>query len=83
MNKMNKKNKKKTKKKIITYNLKFIHSARHQNRALSTLVDNLSEISKCKCEENKYENIKIKLKIVNNKKLWLYNVKHVTQKNLN
>ena len=68
MNKMNKKNKKKTKKKIITYNLKFIDSARHQNRALSTLVDNLSAIKKCKCEENKDKSIKIKLKVVNNKK---------------
>ena len=36
---------KETKKKMITYNLKFIDSAKHMNSALSTLVDNLSEIN--------------------------------------
>ena len=59
---------KKPKKKVITYNLKFIDSARHQNRALSTLVDNLSELNKCKCEETKDKNMKLKIEIVNNKK---------------
>ena len=58
----------KNKKKVITYNLKFIDSARHQKRALSTLVDNLSEINKCKCEENKDRNIKIRFVIDSNMK---------------
>ena len=34
-------------KKIITYNLKFMDTTRHNNRALSTLVDNLSELFMC------------------------------------
>ena len=42
-------NSKNTKKKLITYNLRFIDSARHMNESLSKLVDNLSEINKCKC----------------------------------
>ena len=56
MNKINKKNLKK----VITYNLKFIDSAKHMNSALSTLVDNLSEINKCNCEEIEDKDIKIK-----------------------
>ena len=40
---------------VITYNLKFIDSAKHMNSALSTLVDNLSEINKCNCKERKYK----------------------------
>ena len=52
---------KKTKKKVITYNLKFIDSAKHMNKALSTLVDNLSEINKCNCEETKDKDIKNKI----------------------
>ena len=44
---------KEQKKKVITYNLKFIDSAKHVNSALSTLVNNLSEINKCKCKEDK------------------------------
>ena len=59
MNKINKKNLKK----VITYNLKFIDSAKHMNSALSTLVDNLSEINKCDCEEMEDKDIKIKIKI--------------------
>ena len=39
------------KKKVITYDIKFMDTARHINRALSTLVDNLSELYKCKCQE--------------------------------
>ena len=39
-------NSKNTKKKLITYNLRFIDSARHMNESLSKLVDNLSEINK-------------------------------------
>ena len=48
--------------KIITYNLKFLDTAGDNNRALSTLVDNLSEINICKCEENSDKNMKIKIK---------------------
>ena len=59
MNKINKKNLKK----VIIYNLKFIDSAKHMNSALSTLVDNLSEINKCDCEEIEDKDIKIKIKI--------------------
>ena len=58
---------KEQKKKVITYNLKFIDSAKHMNSALSTLVNNLSEINKCKCEEDKDKSIKIKIKKVNSK----------------
>ena len=68
MNKANKINKKKSKIKVITYNSKFIDSARHMNRALSTLVDNFSEINKCKCEETKDKNMKLKIKTDNDKK---------------
>ena len=57
------------KKKVITYNLKFIDSARHMNRALSTLVDNLSEINKCNCEESKDKDLKIKVKEAQGKKV--------------
>ena len=39
------------------------------NRALSTLVDNLSEINKCNCEESKDKNLKIKVKEVEGKKV--------------
>ena len=38
------------------------------NSALSTLVDNLSEINKCNCEEKEDKDIKVKTKIVNSKK---------------
>ena len=41
------KEQKEQKKKAITYNLKFIDSAKHMKKALSTLVDNLSETNKC------------------------------------
>ena len=50
------------KNKIITYNLKFTNTTRHNNRALSTLVDNLSELFMCTCEDNSDKNIKIKVK---------------------
>ena len=53
---------KKPKKKIITYRLEFMDTARHNNSALSTLVDNLSELYICECEKNIDKNIKIKLK---------------------
>ena len=43
-------NTKNAKKKYVTYNLKFIDSARHINASLSNLVDNLSEINKCNCD---------------------------------
>ena len=58
---------KEKKKKVITYNLKFIDTAKHMNSALSTLVNNLSEINKCNCEEDKDKRIKIKIKKVNSK----------------
>ena len=41
--------------------MKFIDSAKHMNKALSTLVDNLSEINKCNCEETKDKDIKNKI----------------------
>ena len=53
---------------MITYNLKFIDTAKHMNSALSTLVDNLSEINKCNCEEKEYKDIKVQTKIVSSKK---------------
>ena len=53
---------------VIIYNLKFIDSVRHMKTALSTLVDNLSEINKCKCEETKPKKIKLKIKTANDKK---------------
>ena len=58
---------KKQKKKVITYNLKFIDSKKHMDNALSTLVNNLSEINKCKCKEDIDKPIKIKTKKVNSK----------------
>ena len=45
-------NSKNTKKKLITYNLRFIDSQRHMNESLSTLVDNSSGLNKCKCENH-------------------------------
>ena len=58
--KQNDKNEEKNK--VINYNLRFIDSARHMNRALSTLVDNLSEINNCNCKESKDKDLKIKVK---------------------
>ena len=55
------KEQKEQKKKAITYNLKFIDSAKHMKKALSTLVDNLSETNKCNCEETKDKDIKNKI----------------------
>ena len=51
-------NSKNTKNKLLTYNLRFIDSARHMNESLSTLVDNLSGLNKCKCEKPSFDNIK-------------------------
>ena len=47
------------KKKYVTYNLRFIDSARHMNASLSNLADNLSEINKCKCESESLKNTKV------------------------
>ena len=47
-----------TQKKLLTYNLRFIDSARHMNESLSALVDNLSGLNKCKCEKPSFDNIK-------------------------
>ena len=59
-------NSKNTKKKLLTYNLSFIDSARHMNESLSALVDNLSGLNKCKCEKPSFENIKTTYKEINN-----------------
>ena len=56
------------KKKAITYNIKFMDTARHINRTLCTLVYNLSELYQCKCEEKSDKNIKLKIKEVHGKK---------------
>ena len=58
---------KEKKKKVITYNLKFIDSKKHMDSALSPLVNNLSEINKCNCKEDKDKCIKIKIKKINSK----------------
>ena len=44
-------------------------TARHNNRALSTLDDNLSELFMCKCEENSDKNIKKKIEEVHGNKI--------------
>ena len=62
-------NNKNTKKKLVTYDLKFIDSTRHMNSSLSTLVDNLSEINKCNCEHESLKNIKITYRLINDKKI--------------
>ena len=46
---------------MITYNLKFIDSAKDMSSALSTLVDNLSEKNKCNCQEKEDKDIKTKI----------------------
>ena len=56
-------------KKVITCNLKLMDTARHNNRALSTLVDNLCELFMCKCEGNSDKNIKIKIEEVQDNKV--------------
>ena len=43
---------KKVQKKVLTYSLRFNDSAKHMARGLSTLVDNLSELTVCKCGPN-------------------------------
>ena len=57
---------KNTMKKLLTYNLRFIDSARHMNESLSILVDNLSGLNKCKCEKSSFDNIKITYGIIKN-----------------
>ena len=42
---------KKGKKKVLTYSLRFIDSAKHMARRLSTLFDNLSELTICNCKD--------------------------------
>ena len=59
-------NSKNAKKKLLTYNLRFIDSARHMNESLSALVDNLSGLSKCKCEKPSFQNIKTTYEEINN-----------------
>ena len=58
-----------SKKKYVTYNLKFIDSARHMNDSLERLVDNLSEINKCKCDDESLKNIKVTYGKFNNRKI--------------
>ena len=58
-------NSRNTKKKLLTYNLRFIDSARHMNESLCTLVDNLSGL-KNYCEKKSFDNIKITYKEINN-----------------
>ena len=48
---------KKGKKKVLTYSLRFIDSAKHTARGLSKLVDNLSELTVCKCGPNDSKDI--------------------------
>ena len=67
----------KQKKKVITYYLKFMDTARHNNRALSTFVHNLSEIYSCKWEENSDKDIKIHVKKERGGKLLLTRCKTV------
>ena len=62
-------NSKNTKKKLLTYNLRFIDSARHMNESLSTLVDNSTESKNCKCEEKSFDNIKMTYGVINNQKI--------------
>ena len=58
---------KKVKKKVLTYSLKFIDSAKHMARGLSTLIDNLSELVICKCGPNDEKDILTKAKKVKDK----------------
>ena len=58
-----------SKKKYVTYNLKFIDSARHMNDSLERLVDNLSEINKCKCHNESLKSIKVTYGKSNNRKI--------------
>ena len=48
---------KKGKKKVLTYSLRFIDSAKHVDRGLSTLADNLSELTVCKRGPNDSKDI--------------------------
>ena len=54
------KEQKEPKKKVITYNLKFIDSKKHIDRSLSELVDNLYEFNSCNCDEPKNKNMQNK-----------------------
>ena len=54
---------------MITYSLNFIDSARHMNESLSKLVDNLSEITKCKWDDESLKNIKVRYGKINDRKL--------------
>ena len=46
---------------MITSNTKFVDRVKHMSSALSTLVDNLSEVNKCNCEEKEDKDIKTKI----------------------
>ena len=59
-------NSKNTKKKLLTYNLRFIDSARQMNESLSALADNLWGLNKCRCEKPSFENIKTTYKEIIN-----------------
>ena len=62
-------NSKNTKKRLLTYNLRLIDSARHVSESLSKLVDNLSKINKCGCDDESLKNIKVTYGMFNNKKM--------------
>ena len=76
-------NKKNQRKKVITYNLKFIDSDKYMSKVLSTLVDNLSEINKSHCEEEENKVIKTKIIKGTGKTIIHKHVKHVIQKKIN
>ena len=59
-------NSRNTKKKLLTYNLRFIDSARHMNESSSTLVDNLSGLKNCYCEKKSFDNIKTTYEQIHN-----------------
>ena len=54
-------------KKGLTYSLRFTDSAKHMARELSALVDNLSELTLCKCGPNDSKDIITKDKKLNGK----------------
>ena len=58
---------KKGKKNVLTYSLRFTDSAKHMARGLSTLVDNLSELTIGKCAPNDTKDLIAKAKNVRNK----------------
>ena len=58
-------NSRNTKKKLLTYNLRFIDSARHMNESLSTLAYNLSGLKDCYSEKKSFDQV-TRYKVINN-----------------